>query len=181
MTRYYTWQSIRRILRGESHPTGPLENFPVHPSISSVPNLVPELATVSSQMTETSSDGTATTMNTEERQDPSVAPSLAVAIAAAANGTGGGGTLALAKGRYEYTLGYRYRLPNPASRKAIEYYRDPAHRGYLAHTVGEGEGPSLFFRKPVPRPEAIQRRREMRGKGTEGAEAKKREVENRLW
>ncbi|TEY58741.1 hypothetical protein BOTCAL_0201g00030 [Botryotinia calthae] len=41
-----------------------------------------------------------------------------------------------------------YRLPNPTSRKDIEYYRDPAHRGYLSHTVEEGQGPSLFFRDP---------------------------------
>ena len=40
------------------------------------------------------------------------------------------------------------RLPDPTSRKAIEYYRDPAHRGYLSHTVGEGQGPSLFFKTP---------------------------------
>ncbi|KAM3084546.1 YmL10 [Clarireedia jacksonii] len=41
-----------------------------------------------------------------------------------------------------------YRLPDPTSRKAIEYYRDAAHRGYLSHTVAEGEGPSLFFKPP---------------------------------
>ena len=43
---------------------------------------------------------------------------------------------------------YKYRLPDPASRKDIEYYRDPAHRGYLSHQVEEGQGPSLFFRAP---------------------------------
>ena len=40
------------------------------------------------------------------------------------------------------------RLPDPTSRKAIEYYRDPAHRGYLSDTVPEGQGPSLFFKAP---------------------------------
>ena len=43
---------------------------------------------------------------------------------------------------------YRFRLPDPASRKDLEYYRDEAKRGYLSHTVAEGQGPSLFFRKP---------------------------------
>lgn len=45
--------------------------------------------------------------------------------------------------------GYRYRLPDPTKRTDIEYYRDPAHRGYLSHLVGENESPSLFFMPPV--------------------------------
>ena len=44
--------------------------------------------------------------------------------------------------------GFQHRLPDPTSRKDIEYYRDPAHRGYLSHTVEEGQGPSLFFKSP---------------------------------
>ena len=40
------------------------------------------------------------------------------------------------------------RLPDPTGRKDIEYYRDPAHRGYLSHLVPEGHGPSLFFKTP---------------------------------
>lgn len=44
--------------------------------------------------------------------------------------------------------GFRYRLPDPTSRKDIEYYRDPAHRGYLSYQVAEGQGPSLFFKLP---------------------------------
>lgn len=43
---------------------------------------------------------------------------------------------------------FAYRLPDPTSRKDIEYYRDPAHRGYLSHLVQEGQGPSLFFKIP---------------------------------
>jgi len=66
---------------------------------------------------------------------------------------------------------YPYRLPDPSSRKDIEYYRDPAHRGYLAHTVGENEGPSLFFKVP-----GVKRaRRNVRGKASAVA------GENRLW
>ncbi|KAL8670608.1 MAG: hypothetical protein Q9168_004857 [Polycauliona sp. 1 TL-2023] len=40
------------------------------------------------------------------------------------------------------------RLPDPTGRKDIEYYRDPAHRGYLSHQLEEGQGPSLFFKTP---------------------------------
>lgn len=41
-----------------------------------------------------------------------------------------------------------YRLPDPTSRWDIEYYRDPAHRGYLSHTLKTGESPSLYFKVP---------------------------------
>lgn len=43
---------------------------------------------------------------------------------------------------------YSKRLPDPTSRKDMEYYRDPAHRGYLSHQLEEGQGPSLFFKTP---------------------------------
>lgn len=66
--------------------------------------------------------------------------------------------------------GLKYRLPDPTKRRDIEYYRDPAHRGYLSHLLKPLEGPSLFFRSPVER------------KSAAGA-AKKEKVlpENRLW
>ncbi|KAI9770384.1 MAG: YmL10 [Geoglossum simile] len=71
---------------------------------------------------------------------------------------------------------FAFRLPDPTSRKDIEYYRDPAHRGYLSHLVPEGEGPSLFFKVP--------------GKGRGGGKGKMRVTgenivtkrnENRVW
>lgn len=43
---------------------------------------------------------------------------------------------------------YLYRLPDPVGRWHIEYYRDPAHRGYLSHQLKPGESPSLFFQVP---------------------------------
>lgn len=43
---------------------------------------------------------------------------------------------------------FSYRLPDPTSRKDMEYYRDSAHRGYLSHLVAEGHGPSLFYKTP---------------------------------
>lgn len=47
-----------------------------------------------------------------------------------------------------HAMPFKYRLPDPTSRKDIEYYRDAAHRGYLSHLVEEGHGPSLFFKTP---------------------------------
>lgn len=43
------------------------------------------------------------------------------------------------------------RLPDPTSREDIEYYRDPAHRGYLSHMLQPGESPSLYFKVPTER------------------------------
>ena len=51
-----------------------------------------------------------------------------------------GGAIRPEKKRYEF------RLPDPAGRKDLEYYRDEAHRGYLSHKVEEGQGPGLYFR-----------------------------------
>lgn len=64
---------------------------------------------------------------------------------------------------------FRYRLPDPTSRKDIEYYRDPAHRGYLSHLLKPLEGPSLFFQSPLLR------------KTTTGQKKEKVLPENRLW
>ena len=90
ITRYYTKQSIKRILKGESESSFmPLSYSPAGEDESSV---------------------SATTA-------ASAAP-------------------------------FSYRLPDPTSRKDVEYYRDPAHRGYLSHLVEEGRGPSLFFKVP---------------------------------
>jgi large subunit ribosomal protein L15 len=90
-TRYYTKQSIRRLLKGESESS-----------------FVPLSQSFSKSETE-SSTGAAST--------PIASPFL-------------------------------YRLPDPTSRKDLEYYRDPAHRGYLSHLLEKGQGPSLFFKTP---------------------------------
>jgi large subunit ribosomal protein L15 len=69
---------------------------------------------------------------------------------------------------------YRYRLPDPTSRKDLEYYRDSAHRGYLSHLVEEGHGPSLFFKTPGMG-RAVQRKKVgAKGKGMAKGE-------NRVW
>jgi large subunit ribosomal protein L15 len=63
----------------------------------------------------------------------------------------------------------KYRLPDPTKRRDIEYYRDPAHRGYLSHLLKGSEGPSLFFRSSEER------------KSAAGVTKKKVLPENRLW
>lgn len=68
---------------------------------------------------------------------------------------------------------YKYRLPDATGRKDIEYYRDPAHRGYLAYTLKEDESPSLFFKPP----------REVKDRKKQSAkrDAAKASAENRLF
>ncbi|KAF3483660.1 uncharacterized protein GIQ15_02984 [Arthroderma uncinatum] len=63
--------------------------------------------------------------------------------------------------------GFQYRLPDPSSRKDIEYYRDPAHRGYLSYLVKQGDTPSLFFTPPSEMKKAKK--------------AIKKSAENRVW
>lgn len=67
--------------------------------------------------------------------------------------------------------GYKYRLPDPLSRKSLEYYRDRENRGYLSYQVPEGESPSLFFKTPT---EGIQKR-VVRNGGVSGGRA------NKMW
>ena len=66
-----------------------------------------------------------------------------------------------AEGQEPVRTGFMARLPDPTSRKDIEYYRDPAHRGYLSYQVAEGQGPSLFFRTPGA---GTTRKRKTKGK-----------------
>jgi large subunit ribosomal protein L15 len=66
---------------------------------------------------------------------------------------------------------YKYRLPDPARRKDLEYYRDPAHRGYLAYTLKKKEGPSLFM-KDKPRGKHV---------GAGQKEKQRAEMENKIW
>lgn len=68
---------------------------------------------------------------------------------------------------------FKYRLPDATSRKDIEYYRDPAHRGYLSHLVKQGESPSLFFKVPGIRRDQTRVDAKKR--------ASKASAENRLW
>ena len=69
------------------------------------------------------------------------------------------------------TLPFSNRLPDPTSRKDMEYYRDQAHRGYLSHLVEEGQGPSLFFKTPGTGKK--RRTKKVKGAALSG--------ENKLW
>ena len=69
---------------------------------------------------------------------------------------------------------FPYRLPDPTSRKDLEYYRDSAHRGYLSHMVEEGHGPSLFFKTPGA---GRVDRRKVTSKGGKSIT----KAENRVW
>lgn len=73
---------------------------------------------------------------------------------------------------------YRYRLPDATSRRDLEYYRDPAKRGYLSWQVGEGEGPSLFFKTPVEAAAGVQEAKRRKGGEQVG---KRPEGLGRLW
>ena len=69
----------------------------------------------------------------------------------------------------------QYRLPDATSRKAIEYYRDSARRGYLSHAVEEGKGPSLYFRTPAEEKERLKALANRQGR------TQTRSAENLLW
>ncbi|KAK7906226.1 YmL10 [Exophiala xenobiotica] len=73
-------------------------------------------------------------------------------------------------------MGFKYRLPDPANRSDIEYYRNAKNRGYLSHTVKEGEGPSLYFKPPISEEElkALKKARAKSG-------VAKAKEENKLW
>lgn len=73
-------------------------------------------------------------------------------------------------------LGFLYRLPDPSSRKDIEYYRDAKNRGYLAHTVAQGESASLYWKPPISEEELRALKKNTKGMG----EVRRRE-ENKLW
>ncbi|KAI1803169.1 ribosomal protein L15 [Daldinia bambusicola] len=63
--------------------------------------------------------------------------------------------------------GFPYRLPDPTGRWDIEYYRDPAHRGYLSHTLKPGESPSLYFK--VPPSKILKQEKKQKGATQEAA------------
>jgi len=109
-TRFYSPTSIKRVLRGDTHPTVSLQ-APIDLIASALPATSPTTSPILA----------------------SLATDKKVAMA----------TLMEQIGKK-----YKFRLPDATSRKDIEYYRDPAHRGYLSYTVKEGESPSLFFKPP---------------------------------
>ncbi|KAH9431159.1 hypothetical protein MCOR02_008464 [Pyricularia oryzae] len=69
---------------------------------------------------------------------------------------------------------HMYRMPDPTSRWDIEYYRDPAHRGYLSYQLAPGDSPSLFFKVPKTFAPKVDQ--------AEGAQKKKKDLgDNKMW
>jgi large subunit ribosomal protein L15 len=116
-TRFYSPTSIKRVLRGDSHPTVSLQSSSdlIHLASTSSPDILtsPILSSLQSA-----------TANDAAKKE------------------------AMATLMKQLGQKYKYRLPDATARKDIEYYRDPAHRGYLSYTVKQGESPSLFFKPP---------------------------------
>lgn len=111
-TRFYSPTSIKRVLRGDSHPTVSLQ-APADLIASTLPSDSPILSSIQA-------------VNADAAVRKEVMTTLMKQIGEK----------------------YKYRLPDATARKDIEYYRDPAHRGYLSYTMKQGESPSLFFKPP---------------------------------
>ncbi|KAF2643915.1 ribosomal protein L15 [Massarina eburnea CBS 473.64] len=142
-TRFYSPTSVRRVLARESHPVVSLQASPELIYTTST-SLVP--SPILSQL-----------------QSAAASPNTPIEVKNKA-------ILAVMEhvGRK-----YRYRLPDATARKDIEYYRDPAHRGYLSHKVKDGESPSLFFKMPGEGKD--------RGKQTARRAAAKASADNKLF
>lgn len=113
-TRFYSPTSIKRVLRGDTHPIISLQASTDLISLAATNPTVVSSPILSSLQASTA----------DARKEA---------------------MLAVMK---EVGQKYKFRLPDATGRKDIEYYRDPAHRGYLTYTLKEGEGPSLFFKPP---------------------------------
>ena len=155
LTRYYTPFSIRRIMQGKTDPINSLQ--------SQAPS-----ATFPSTTTTTTTTAAAAVMRMPRFTPSSSTPSSAaeaadVVVEPRGESVGEGqweeegiiGRKEEEKGDVKKLVVWQNRLPDPVSRKAIEYYRDPAHRGYLSYQVGQGQGPSLFFKTPRPPPGSV--------------------------
>jgi|TARA_R110002003_G_scaffold61_2_gene5535 large subunit ribosomal protein L15 len=116
-TRFYSPTAIKRVLRGDSHPTVSLQASTDLISLASTATPALINSPILSQLQ------SATASDAAKKE-------------------------AMAALMKQLGAQYKYRLPDATARKDIEYYRDPAHRGYLAYTVKEGESPSLFFKPP---------------------------------
>jgi large subunit ribosomal protein L15 len=114
-TRFYSPTAIKRVLRGDAHPTISLQ---ASPDLISLTGRLPAAKIPSPILS-------ALQTATEEKKNEAMAAVMK-----------------------QIGSKYKYRLPDATARKDIEYYRDPAHRGYLNYLIKEGESPSLFFKPP---------------------------------
>lgn len=146
MTRFYTPFAIRRILRGTTDPINSLQS-------ERIVEEEDEDGYMSDGLESTQENGALSNIG-----DASV--------------TSEASTIARVESVVKPPLSaFRHRLPDPTSRKDIEYYRNPTHRGYLSHLITEGQTPSLFFKIPRVGKGAIDKR----------AVAKANVAENRIW
>lgn len=141
-TRFYSPTSIKRVLRGDSHPTVSLQSSTDLLSLASASN-------------------------------PTLLPSPILSSLQSATASDAAKKEAMATLMNQLGSRYKYRLPDATARKDIEYYRDPAHRGYLSYMVKQGESPSLFFKPPG---EAKDRRKQSARR-----DAAKASADNRLF
>ena len=144
MTRFYTPFAIRRILRGQTDPINSLRS-------SRMVAAVDDEADVGDGEAYQVTDSVEASDGLDSQSAQSSFASVAVSMSSSS--------------------GYTHRLPDPTSRKDFEYYRDPAHRGYLSHTVTEGQTPSLFFKEPKIGTTVVGKR----------AVKKAAVAENRIW
>ncbi|CAG5162044.1 uncharacterized protein ALTATR162_LOCUS6149 [Alternaria atra] len=114
-TRFYSPTAIKRVLRGDTHPTISLQ---ASPDLISLTGRLPAAKIPSPILS-------ALQTATEEKKSEAMAAVMK-----------------------QIGSKYKYRLPDATARKDIEYYRDPAHRGYLNYLMKDGESPSLFFKPP---------------------------------
>lgn len=132
-TRYYTRFAIRQIVAGKMDPVNSLES-----------RFGEEIARAggSEIMTTSSSLSSSSTPSSEGQEEASEGAANMGDVQVIAGGAAEKAEVQVKRKQY------LYRLPDPIKRKDLEYYRDPAHRGYLAHTVPEGQSPSLFWKVP---------------------------------
>lgn len=138
LTRYYTPFSIRRIMQGKTDPINSLQSQP--PSTAAAAAAAAAMAVVRIPSFISSAGAAEAAEAAEDMVEESAGASKTE--------QGEEKEIISAVERNEKIVLWQNRLPDPVSRKAIEYYRDPAHRGYLSYQVGQGQGPSLFFKTP---------------------------------
>ncbi|MCJ1247346.1 YmL10 [Trapelia coarctata] len=148
LTRFYTPFAIQRILRGQTDPVNSLRSERVAAGLED--EGIVEVEEVGGRIVEAVEEVEAAKATRAEVPIPSLVPTLALSPP---------------------STRFQHRLPDPTSRKDFEYYRDPAHRGYLSHLVTEGQTPSLFFK--IPKTGKVSTTKRVTAKTTVG--------ENRIW
>ena len=77
---------------------------------------------------------------------------------------------------------FLYRLPDPTSRKDMEYYRDRAHRGYLSYQVSKRQSPSLFYTSlTVQRPGGEEKLQDRHESEQQAPQQKTSAATNLMW